>query len=85
MIYTYEDKHPIISAIKKKGWVLFEVYSARVTEKNGICGGWWIDCAVAYDTEHYETHKKINRKYLGNTLRDSLKEVKSDRFPSNAN
>ena len=30
MIYTYEDKHPIVSALKKKGWVLFDVYGNRV-------------------------------------------------------
>lgn len=83
MIYTHEDKHPIVSALKKKGWILFDVTAARVTEANGICGGWWIDCAVAYGTEHYETHKTINGKWLGITLKDALKEVKSDRFPSN--
>lgn len=33
MIYTCEDKHPIVSALKKKGWVLFEVYGNRVSEK----------------------------------------------------
>jgi len=83
MIYTYEDNHKIIKALKKKGWVLFEVYGNRVTEENGINGGWWIDCAVAYETIHYETHKVINHKYLGDTLRDALNEVKSDIFPSN--
>jgi hypothetical protein len=83
MIYTYEDKHPIVSALKKKGWVLFDVYGNRVTEKNGINGGWWIDCATAHETEHYDTHKAIHGKYLGNTLRDSLRELKSDKFPSN--
>ena len=83
MIYTHEDKHPIIIALKRKGWVIFDVTAARVTEENGIYGGWWIDCAVAYDTEHFETHKVISGKYLGNTLRDSLSEVKSERFPQN--
>jgi len=38
---------------------------------------------VAYETIHYETHKVINHKYLGDTLRDALIEVKSDSFPSN--
>ncbi len=83
MIYTHEDKHPIVSALKKKGWILFDVTVVRATEANGICGGWWIDCAVAYGTEHYETHKIINGKWLGITLKDALKKVKSDEFPLN--
>lgn len=40
MIYTHEDKHPIVSALKKKGWILFDVTASRVTKANGICGGW---------------------------------------------
>lgn len=82
MIYTHEDNHKIIKAIKKKGWVLFEVYANRVTEANGIHGGWWVDCAVAYNTEHYESHKKINHIYLGNTLKDSMLFVKEE-LPTN--
>ena len=81
MIYTHEDKHPIITALKKKGWVLFDVYANKLSD--GIHGGVWIDCAPAYGTEHYESHKIINHKYIGNTLKDALKEVKSDRFPKN--
>lgn len=81
MIYTHEDKHPIISALKKKGWVLFDVYANKLSD--GIHGGVWIDCAPAYGTEHWESHSVINHKYLGGTLKDSLKEVKSDRFPEN--
>jgi len=83
MIYTHEDKHPIVTALKKKGWVLFDVTAARATGNNGICGGWWIECAVAFGTEHYETHKKINRKWLGIKLKDALEEVRSDAFASN--
>jgi hypothetical protein len=79
MIYTYEDNHPIIKAIKKRGWVLFMVTKNKISD--GITGGVWIDCCDAYDTEHYESHKKIHGLYLGNTLKDALKEVKSDRFP----
>jgi hypothetical protein len=83
MIYTYEDNHSIIDAIKKKGWVIFEVYGNRVTKNSDIYDGWWIDCAVAYGTKHFKTHKEINNKYLGNTLKDSLKTVNSEKFPFN--
>ena len=82
MIYTHEDKHPIVKVLKKKGWVLFDVTAARVTGENGMYGGWWIDCAVAYGTEHYESHKTIHALYLGDTLRDSLKNVRSNKFPN---
>ena len=64
MIYTHEDNHPIVRALKK-------------------CAGWWIDCAVSYGTEHFETHRIINGKWLGVKLKDALKEVRSDLFPSN--
>jgi len=83
MIYTHVDRHPIVTALKKKGWVLFDVTAARTTEANGISGGWWIDCAVSFGTEHYKTHRIINGKWLGATLKDALKEVNSDKFPSN--
>lgn len=83
MIYTHEDKHPIVSALKKKGWVLFDITRARATEVNGINGGWWIDCSPTFGTEHYETHKIVNDRWLGITLKDALNEVKSDKFPSN--
>lgn len=50
MIYTHNDNHPIIKSLKRKGWVLFDVTASKVNDTNGIYGGWWIDCAVAYDT-----------------------------------
>ena len=83
MIYLSEDKHPIINAIKEKGWIVFEVYGNRTTEKNGLSGGWWIDTNVTFETDHYTSHRIIHNKYLGGTLKDALKEVKGDNFPTN--
>lgn len=83
MIYSNDDKHPIITALKQKGWVLFDVTFARATEKNGIHGGWWVDCSSSFGTEHYISHKQIDKKWLGMTLKDSLKNIKSDKFPQN--
>ena len=81
MIYTHEDKHPIVNALKKKGWVLFMVTRNKLSD--GITGGVWIDCCDAYGTKHYNSHQKIHDKYLGDTLKEAIKEVKSDKFPSN--
>ena len=61
MIFREKTPFPI--------FVMEKPHVNRVTEKNGIHGGWWIDCAVAYETEHYEKHRAIHNKYLGNTLR----------------
>jgi len=83
MIYTYEDKHPIITALKKKGWIVFDVTANKISD--GITGGVWIDCCQAYNTEYRESHKKIHRLYLGDTLKDAIIEVKSDNFPINDN
>lgn len=57
------------------------VSGSRVTSKNGIYGGYWIDCYEAHGTIHEVSHKIIHGYYLGNTMRDALKEIKSDRFP----
>lgn len=83
MIYSNNDNHPIIRSLKDKGWVVFEVTYARPSYKNGISGGWWIDCAVAYETNHRDSHKLINDKFLGTTLKSSLALVKSNKFPEN--
>lgn len=80
MIYDYKDNHPIIKAIKSKGWAIFEVYSSK---SKGECAGWRIDASIAHSTKHEETHRKINGLFLGFTLNDSLKNVFSDKFPSN--
>lgn len=82
MIYDHSDNHPIVKAIKSKGWVIFMVAGARVTEKNGIYGGYWIDCYEAHGTIHEISHKMIHGYCLGNTMRDALQEIKSGRFPS---
>lgn len=81
MLYTNEDKHPIVNALKSKGWKIFIVSRNKVSD--GITGGVWIDCCDAYNTEHYESHKKIHNLYLGNTLKEAMQEVKSDKFPCN--
>lgn len=80
MMYDNKDKHPTVEILKKKGWVLFEVYSSRFRNE---WGGWRIDTAVAFGTEHEKTHKEINGKYLGTTLKEALKTLKSDKFPLN--
>ena len=83
MIYTQDDNHPLVKLLKTKGWVIFDVTSARATERNGICAGWWIDCYQAFGTKHQETHRVINKRFLGITLKDALLEVKNDNFPTN--
>lgn len=80
MMYNNEDNHPTVNILKKKGWKVFEVYSSR--HKNEW-GGWWIDTAIAYDTEHRDSHKTINGMFLGVTLKDALYTLRKDDFPVN--
>lgn len=80
MIYDNKDNHIVVNKLKEKGWVLFDVSQSRV--KN-IYGGWWIDTAPAYGTEHYDSHKKIDGIFLGSTLKESLHTIKGVNFPTN--
>lgn len=81
MIYSHEDNHKLVKEIKNKGWDLFEVYGNRVTSQNGIHGGYWLDCSVSFETDQWEDNKVINGLYLGDTMKDAIKHVKSDKFP----
>ena len=83
MIYDNNDNHPIINELKLNGWVIFEVMYARPSFEAGICSGWWIDCATTYNTEYYETHKSINNKFLGITIKESIKTIRDNKFPKN--
>jgi hypothetical protein len=80
MMYDNNDNHPTVKILKKKGWVLFEIYSSSVKDE---WGGWWIDTAIAFKTEHMESHKEINCKFLGCTLKDALYTLRQDDFPIN--
>ena len=51
MIYDQDDNHPVINALKNKGWHTFYVHSSRI--KNQF-SGWWIDTP-----EERITHKPI--------------------------
>lgn len=80
MIYDYTDKHILVNALKRKGWVLFELYSSQKEDKYK---GWFIDTAISFNTEHYETHKKINGKFLGTNLKGAMFCVRRNDFPIN--
>lgn len=81
MMYNNEDNHPTVNILKKKGWKVFEVYSSRYKNE---WGGWWIDTAIAYDTEHRDSHKTINGMFLSVTLKDALYTLRKDDFPVNS-
>ena len=81
-MYDNNDSHRTVNILKKKGWVLFEIYASR--EKNEW-GGWWIDTAVAHGTEHEQSHKAIDNKFLGVTLREALYTLRREDFPTNFN
>jgi hypothetical protein len=83
MIYDNNDNHITVKLLKKKGWILFEVYSSRCSEANGESGGWWIETSVAHDTEHAESHRKIQSLFLGCTLKGAISTLKSDKVPYN--
>jgi hypothetical protein len=78
MIYTQDDNHPVVNAIKKKGWTIFMVTSSRIKNEYS---GWWIDIADTYDTEYAESHKAIDCKYLGETRKDALYTINYHNFP----
>lgn len=80
MIYDNNSNHPTVKMLKRKGWVLFDVTSSRIKNEYG---GWWIDTAVAYNTDHMESHKAINGKFLGMTLKEALYTLRRDDFPVN--
>ncbi len=81
--YNQDDNHVIIKALKRKGWVIFEITYATLTADNGICGGWWIDCYATYETEHYKSHRAIHGKWLGQTIKVALCNIKDLNFPIN--
>jgi len=78
MIYTQDDNHPVVKAIKKKGWKIFMVTSSRIKNEYS---GWWIDTCDAYDTEYRESHKAIDSTYLGETRKDALYTINHNDFP----
>jgi len=80
MIYNHTDNHPTVNILKRKGWKVFEVTASKHKNK---WGGWWIDTAIAYDTEHRESHKVIDGTFLGVTLKDALYTLRRNDFPVN--
>jgi hypothetical protein len=75
MIYTSTNNHRIVKALKRKGFVLFDIYYAKPSISSGIYSGWIVDCSITFNTEHYETHKVIDGMYLGRTIKESLKNI----------
>jgi hypothetical protein len=83
MIYSHEDNHILVKALKKKGWVIFDIMFAYPSQRNGKDSGWQVECATSYDTIYYQSHRVINGIYLGRTIKVSLDTIRSDDFPSN--
>lgn len=82
MTYSQDDKHIIVNALKKKGWKVFDIMYAN--KSNGVHSGWRIECSPTFSTEYYESHKAIDGKWLGLTIREAMETIKSDNFPTNS-
>ncbi len=78
MIRTQDDNHPVVNAIKKKGWKIFMVTNSRIKNQYS---GWWIDTSDAYGTKYGLSHQKIDCMYLGETIKDALYTINKCPFP----
>ena len=80
MVRTQDVNHPVVNAIKAKGWKIFSVSNSRIKNQYS---GWWIDTMDAHETEYEASHKAIDCEYLGETIKDALGTIKRDSFPTN--
>lgn len=74
MYLDEKDNHPVVKALLRKGWIIFEIHHSKF--RNGH-NGWWIDA-----TQSPEDHKILNGKFLGVTKKDAILTIQNDKFPA---